>query len=201
MSTRRSACPPFGACSAWLLSLLAVAVLVAAADAAAQGTPAAVPQIEMSALAGDWYEIATTGTWWHRHCVSDTRYRFDLPEPGGLRASSLCTTPHGVEAHRGRLRAGRNGDGRLSVRFGARLFAWLPATWSDFWVLASGDDRGWLLVGDNRRERLLVVSRTVVLDEASVAAALAAARQQGYSIDRLATVPQPAGPTGLAFRR
>ncbi len=169
--------------------------------ASAQGAPAVVPHLEVSVLAGDWYEIASTGTWWHRRCVADTRYRFDQPAPGGLRASSVCTTPQGVESHRGRLRAGRSGDGRLSVRFTARLFSWLPATWSDFWVLASADDRTWLLIGDNQRERLLVVSRTVVLDEASVAAALAAARQQGYGIDRLAMVPQLAGPTGLMFLR
>ena len=193
---------PFAARAVWLGRLaVCAAVLGDTSDVAAQGAPAVVPLIELTALAGDWYEIASTGTWWHRHCVSDTRYRFDVPEPGGLRASSICTTPQGVQAHFGRLRAGRDGDGRLSIRFAARLFSWLSATWSDFWVLASGGDRGWLLVGDNRRERLLVLSRTVVLDEAAVAQALAAARQQGYGIDHLAVVPQPAGPTGLMFRR
>lgn len=185
----------------WLGSVLAGgAVLMPAPGIAAQGVPAVVPHLEVSVLAGDWYEIASTGTWWHRRCVADTRYRFDQPGPGGLRATSVCTTPRGVESHRGRLRAGRSEDGRLSIRFNARLFSWLPAAWSDFWVLASGDDAAWLLVGDNRRERLLIVSRTVVLDEASVARALAAARHQGYGFERLARVPQPAGPTGLLFR-
>jgi len=99
--------------------------------------------------------------------------------------------------HRGRLRAHKAGDGRLSIRFTPVVFSWLPATWSDFWVLEAGDGFGWLLVGDNKRERLAILSRTVALDDASVARALAAARRLGYSLDRLAPVPHPAGATGL----
>jgi lipocalin len=64
-------------------------------------------------------------------------------------------------------------------------------------VLDAGADLAWLLVGDNRRERLLVLSRAVSLDEAAFAQALAAARRQGYDPDRLARVPHPAGATGV----
>ncbi len=182
----------------------AVVAAVAAATgsvAAAQRPPAAVAALDVSSLAGDWYEVATTGTWWHRRCVADTRYGFDLPGRGGLRATSICSTPSGTERYRGRLRAGRGGDGRLAIRFTPSIFNWLPATWSDFWILDVGRSQEWLLVGDNRRERLLVLSRTVAFDEASMAQALAAARQQGYDIERLTRVPHPAGATGLLPRR
>lgn len=180
---------------------LVVSLLSCAAAAGAQGAPAAVPHVDATSLTGEWYEVASTGTWWHRHCRADTRYLFDQPGPTGWRATSACTTPRGLEVHRGRLRTGRAGDGRLSIRFTPRLFAWLAATWSDFWVLGTGDDGSWMLVGDNRRERLLIVSRTVTLDEAAIARALAAARQQGYVIDRLALVPQTAGATGVVLPR
>lgn len=182
-------------------AVVAAVATAAGIVAAAQGPPAAVAAIEVSSLAGDWYEVATTGTWWHRRCVADTRYNFDVPGRGGLRATSICSTASGPEQYRGRLRAGRDGDGRLAIRFTPAIFNWLPATWSDFWVLASGPDQEWLLVGDNRRERLLVLSRTVAFDEAAMAQALAAARRQGYDIDRLARVPHPAGATGLLPRR
>ena len=184
--------------SAALVAAFATAV---GTVAAAQGPPAAVVTFDATSLAGDWYEVATTGTWWHRRCVADTRYGFDLPVRGGLRATSICSTPSGPEMYRGRLRAGRGGDGRLAIRFTPAIFNWLPATWSDFWILDSGRDQEWFLVGDNRRERALVLSRTVAFDEASMAQALAAARQQGYDIDRLARVPHPAGATGLLPRR
>lgn len=180
---------------------LVVSILSCAAAAGAQGTPAVVPHVDAVSLAGEWYEIASTGTWWHRHCHANTRYRFDQPGPKGWRATSVCTTPRGLVVHRGRLRTGRAGDGRLSIQFTPRLFAWLAATWSDFWVLATGDDGAWMLVGDNRRERLLIVSRTVMLDEAAIARAVAAARQQRYGLDRLALVPHPAGATGVVLPR
>lgn len=177
---------------------MAIAALIGATPAmAAPGTPVAVARLDIETLAGDWYEVASTGTWWHRRCVADTRYAFDGPVRGGLRATSVCSTREGTARFRGRLRAGPNGDGRLSLRFTPAVLAWLPATWSDFWVLDAGAERAWLLVGDNRRERLLVLSRTVSLDEASLAQALAAARRQGYDPGRLARVPHPAGATGM----
>jgi len=179
---------------------LVVSILSCAAAAGAQA-PVVVPHVDAGSLTGEWYEVASTGTWWHRRCRADTRYLFDQPDPTGWRATSACTTLRGIEVHRGRLRTGRAGDGRLSIQFTPRLFAWLAATWSDFWVLAAGDDGTWLLVGDNRRERLLIVSRTVTLDEAAIARALAAARRQGYVLDRLSLVPHPAGATGVVLPR
>lgn len=177
-------------------AIVFLTAILSVRGAAAQ-PPEVVPRLDVARLTGVWYEIATTGTWWHRRCVSDTRYRFDRLDPRGLQASSTCTTPRGVTEQRGRLRAARGGDGRLSIRFTPAVFAWLAATWSDFWVLEAGDDFGWLLIGDNQRERLSIVSRTVSLDEAAIARAVAAARRQGYSLQRLTRVPHPAGPTGL----
>lgn len=179
---------------------VALACMMATATASAADTPVAIPHLGVERLAGDWYEIATSGSFWHRRCVSDMRYRFDEATPRGVRAASVCTTSAGIETHHGRLRAASGGDGRLSIRFAPVVFAWLPAVWSDFWVLAASEALDWLLVGDNRHERLLIVSRTVVLDEASIAAALAEARRQGYDPARLAMVPHPAGPAGLEFR-
>jgi len=178
---------------------IAIAALVGAAPATAgPGTPSVVARLDIEVLAGEWYEVASTGTWWHRRCVADTRYAFEEPgRSGSLRATSVCSTQEGTARFRGRLRAGPNGDGRLSIRFTPSVLAWLPATWSDFWVLDAGAECEWLLVGDNKRERLLVLSRAVSLAEASLAQALAAARREGYDPDRLARVPHPAGPTGL----
>lgn len=187
----------------WGGAAVVMAIIVAARTAAplADGPPGVVPSVDATSLAGDWYEVATTGTWWHRRCLADTRYGFDMPRRGWLRATSVCTTREGTETFRGSLRASRGLDGRLAIRFTPPLFNWIPATWSDFWILESGDKQRWLLVGDNRRERLLVLSRTVALDEAAMAQALAAARRQGYAPDRLTRVAHPAGAMGLLPRR
>lgn len=163
----------------------------------AQEPPAVVATLELKSLAGDWYEVSSAGDWWHRRCVSDTRYRFEVEGPRALRVVSFCTTPAGTLRQRGRLRAAPGGDGRLSIGFAPAVFAWLPATWGDYWVLAAADDWRWLLVGDDRRERLSIVSRTVFLDEGAVAQALAAARKAGYDVARLVPTPHPTGAMGL----
>ena len=90
----------------------------------------------------------------------------------------------------GRLRqAGRSG-GRLKIRFAPGFFGWLPMSWSDHWVLAFDDEYRWYVVGDDHRDRLAILSRTVAPDEASMARAIAAARAQGYDVDRLVRIPQ-----------
>lgn len=179
---------------------LLVGLLVKSTQLIAQAPPDTLARVALPQLAGEWYEIATTGTFWHRRCVSNTRYRFSASSARRLVAVSVCTTARGVETHRGRLRAAPGGDGRLSIRFAPGILAWLPATWADFWILAMDEETGWLLVGDNRRQRLTIAARTVELDEASMAHALAAARQAGYDISPLAPVPHPAGATGLPIR-
>ncbi|WP_291990053.1 lipocalin family protein [Luteitalea sp.] len=200
---RRRGGPRPSGWSGWrAAAIAAVAVsVVATTVVVAQRPPSVMASVDAASLAGDWYEVATTGTWWHRQCLADTRYGFDLPGPGGLRATSICSTRDGLARFRGRLRAARAGDGRLAIRFTPPIFNWLPATWSDFWILESGAGQGWLLVGDNRRERLLVLSRFVALDESAMAQAVAAARREGYDPGRLVRVPHPAGATGLLPRR
>jgi len=185
-----------------MAATVAVAVLAGVAwplpNAAAE--PVAVARLELDRLAGDWFEVASTGSWWHRRCVADTRYRFRQPDARGVRVASACTTAGGPSFQRGRLRAGRNGDGRLAIRFGPPLLGWLPATWSDFWVLATDAQMTWMLVGDNRGERLALVARTIVVDEAVFAQASVHARRHGYDAGRLTAVSHPAGAGGLVPR-
>lgn len=75
------------------------------------------------------------------------------------------------------------------MRFVPGVWGWFPAAWNDFWIVALGDRTRWFAVGDRHRKRLSVLSRTVSLDEASLAQAIARARAQGFAVDRLTSVP------------
>lgn len=160
--------------------------------------PAVVPRLELARLAGEWFEVAGTGAWSRRRCVADTRFLFSVRrDPRALDVATACTTADGVERKRGRLRGSSSGTGALRLRLVPRVFAPLPAVWDDFWVMAVGEDQAWLLVGDRRRQSLAVLSRTVALDEAALAQALATSRSLAYDVDRLSRVAHPAGATGL----
>ncbi len=181
--------------AACLLLVLACPVLVRAQPAA---LPTALGTLQLESLAGEWHEIAAYGWWWQRRCVADTRYTWAVRGPRALDVTSWCKTTSGVEMRSGRIRASRSSPGRLSARFAPAALSWLPGAWSDYWVIGRGEDPGWLLVGDRRRQRLAVLSRWVVLDEATLATAIAVARREGFETDRLQTVPQARGAVAVS---
>lgn len=172
--------------------VLVVMVVAAARPVCAQpGTwPTAVEQLDLQALAGDWYEAASYGSWSHRRCLADTRFAWTVRDVRTLDVRSACTTATGEETRSGRLRAPESHVGRLAVRFAPAILTWLPAAWSDHWVIAVDTESNWVLVGDRRRERLSLLSRWASPDEASMARAIGIARAQGFDVDRLAKVLQ-----------
>ena len=172
--------------------LLATSVLLRAQSGR---WPTALEVFDLEPLAGDWFEVATSGSWSHRRCTANTRFHWTVTNSRTIDVRSACTTPSGGERRHGQIRAPRGShQGRLSVRFAPALFAWVPAIWTDYWVLAEAPEHDWLLVGDRARTRLSVLSRWVSLDEASLARAVQVARVQGFDVDRLAPVRSGSGP-------
>ena len=160
---------------------------MAAAIALAVGSGGGIPALAQSApiaplprFDGTWYEVASFGTWGQRRCSTGTL--FELATEATLR--SRCRTTSGVETRNGRVRA-EGDDGRWRARFAPRVFGWLPGMWGDFWVLGHDPELSWFVVGEHDHERLSVVSRTVALDEAALAHALALARRAGFDVGRL----------------
>lgn len=181
-------------------ALAAVLALVWTALVDAQTAPPPIPiGIGVDMLAGDWFEAATSGSFALRRCLSDTRHHFARRSARTLEVHTACASDRGVEYRRGFLSTPKAGDGRFSLRYAPLVLSWAPAAWSDFWVLDSAE--GWLLVGDRRRRALAVLSRTVALDESSLAAAMAAARARGFDPGLLRVVAHPSGATGIVARR
>lgn len=181
-----------------VLWLTSAAVLLAGLHLVgrAQEWSSAVAQLDAASLAGDWVEVAATSSWALRRCVSDTRHRVRVRGTGHLAVRTTCATPQGPARRGGVIRASSGGDGRLRIRYAPLVLAWVPAAWSDFWVLGVAPDGAWIVVGDRHRRQLTVWSRTVSLDEGSFARALAVARQAGYDIYRVRRVPQVTGVSG-----
>jgi len=173
-----------------VVAVLLIAVAAARPTFAQSGTwPLTVEDLTLSPLAGNWHEVAAFGSWSHRRCVADTRFHWTVRDSRTVDVRSACTTTGGQEVRAGRLRApAATHRGRLAVRFAPAFLGWLPAAWSDHWVLAVGDGQAWLLIGDRRRSKLSILSRFAVLDEASLAQAIGHARLQGFDVDRLVAV-------------
>ncbi len=183
-----------------IVLLLLIFAVVSTADAQPGPWPSVVEDLVLEPLAGDWHEVAAYGRWPHAQCTADTRFHWQVRDAGTIDVRRACTTATGEEVRLGRLRAAdATARARLTARFAPAFFAWLPAVWTDHWVLATGNGKRWLLIGDRGRTRLSVLSRVAALDEASLARAIQQARGQGFDVDRLVSIPHR--PPGTAVER
>lgn len=198
MSRTRTSAKRFGPAPGVVALAIATSLTFGPALRAAEDaptTPRPVASFDVVSMAGQWFEVAAMGAAWpHRRCVSGTR--FGITVSGSRRADVVrtCTTASGIEVRRGRVTASADGSGALRGRFVGAAFAWIPAAWADYWVIAVGEGQRWLLIGDRRRDRLAVWSSVVALDESALAAAMAAGRANGFDPRQLRRVLHPLGP-------
>ena len=182
----------------WRDAVLVAGFAAAAPPAAAQsGTgPIAVERLELAPLAGDWYEVATYESRPHRLCVADTRFHWVVKDAGTIDVSRSCATASGEDVRRGRLRARDvSQPGRLTERFAPAILAWLSAAWSVDRVLAVGDERAWLLIGDSRRNRLSGAVAVGFPRRGVAGTGHRGGARAGVDVDRLTTVPHGPGLT------
>lgn len=161
----------------------------------AQAPPAVVAPFDPASLAGEWVEQASTGSWALRRCAGDIRHAVRV-RGRALQLTTRCTATGGTVTRHARVSGSRTGDGRLRIRYAPRFLTWAPGARRDFLVLGVSPAGDWIVVGDRARRWLVVWSRSLALDESAFAAALAAARRQGFDIGRLARIPQPSGAQG-----
>ena len=74
---------------------------------------------------------------------------------------------------------------KLKVRFAPATLSFLPFVWGDYWILGLASDYTWATVGSPDRNYLWILARTPVLDAERLASALAAARANGFDVERL----------------
>jgi apolipoprotein D and lipocalin family protein len=57
--------------------------------------------------------------------------------------------------------------------------------WGDYWILGLAGDYSWAVVGSPDREYLWILSRAPAMQAGPFEAALAAARANGFDVERL----------------
>jgi apolipoprotein D and lipocalin family protein len=102
-----------------------------------------------------------------------------------------CRVPEGESQAQGVARiVDKQSFARLKVRFAPAWLSWLPMVWGDYWIIGLAPDYSWAVVGDPGRDYLWILARAPHLDEDSMAAARAVARQNGFDVGRLMPTPQ-----------
>jgi apolipoprotein D and lipocalin family protein len=160
----------------------------------AQERPAVqtVPAVDLDRYLGEWFEIARFPNSFQRDCAGDVRATYTKRSDGRLDVVNRCRLGNGsTNEARGVARvADTRSFARLKVRFAPAVLSFLPMVWGDYWVLGLADDYSWATVGSPDRKYLWILSRTPSLAPASYDAALAAARANGFDVDRLVKTRQ-----------
>jgi apolipoprotein D and lipocalin family protein len=171
---------------------LAAATTLQPAAAPAQTPPVrVVPFVDLDRYAGDWFEIARFPNRFQRQCVGDVRTTYARRTDGRVDVVNRCRTAEGETEARGVARiVDERTFAKLKVRFAPAWLSWLPMVWGDYWIIGLAPDYSWAVVGDPDRDYLWILARAPHLDDASTAAAQAAARDNGFDVERLVPTSQ-----------
>jgi apolipoprotein D and lipocalin family protein len=172
---------------------LAAAVTLAPASVRAQTAAPVrtVALVDLDRYAGDWFEIARFPNRFQRQCLGDVRASYARRPDRRLDVVNRCRTAAGQTEARGVARiVDEHTFARLKVRFAPGWLSFLPFVWGDYWIIGLAPDYSWAVVGDPGRDYLWILARVPHLDDESVARARAAARDNGFAVERLVPTPQ-----------
>jgi apolipoprotein D and lipocalin family protein len=150
-----------------------------------------VPHVNLDRYLGVWFEVARLPNRFQRSCAGEVTATYQRRDDGRIDVVNRCRTGDGDVIHAGGV--ARVVDvatsARLKVRFAPAWLSFLPAVWGDYWILALGADYDWAVVGSPDRKYLWVLARRPGLDADRLASAVAAARANGFAVDRLVATP------------
>jgi lipocalin/uncharacterized protein YbjT (DUF2867 family)/ligand-binding SRPBCC domain-containing protein len=170
---------------------IAAATMLQPAVAQVQTPVRTVPFVDLDRYAGDWFEIARFPNRFQRQCVGDVRATYARRSDGRLDVVNRCRTAEGDTEARGVARiVDERTFATLKVRFAPGWLSWLPMVWGDYWIVGLAPDYSWAVVGDPGREYLWILARAPHLDDESTAVARAAARDNGFDVERLVPTSQ-----------
>ena len=174
------------------VALAAAATLQPATALAQSRAPVrTVSLVDLDRYAGDWFEIARFPNRFQRQCVGDVRASYARRADGRLDVVNRCRTADGQTEARGVARiVDERTFARLKVRFAPAWLSFLPLVWGDYWIIGLAPDYSWAVVGDPGRDYLWILARVPHLDDQSTARARAAARDNGFDVERLVPTPQ-----------
>ena len=178
----------------WTASAVATTALAqsAAGGATTRGASPRAPvrtvdAVDLNRYVGEWFEVARFPNRFQRQCVSDVRATYTQRPDGRIDVINQCRTEGGsiTEAHGVARVTDDRTFAQLKVRFAPAVLSFLPFVWGDYWILGLASDYSWATVGSPDRNYLWILARTPSPDAERFASALAAARSNGFDVERL----------------
>ena len=163
--------------------LMAVILLSAEACKAQTINTTTVDNLDVERYMGRWYELARYDHRFERDMERCEAY-YTL-EPDG----KIAVRNSGIDTKTGLLRI-TDGKAKLGKLPGQLRVSFFLFFYSDYNILALGEDYDWALVGSSSPKYLWILSRTPSLPKPTIEHILTIARQRGYDTDKLIWVQQ-----------
>jgi lipocalin len=132
---------------------------------------------------GVWFEVARYDHSFERGLEQCKALYTLLPD------GRIVVENSGVDSHNGKFRLSV-GKAKAGDKAGQLRVSFFWFFYSDYNILALGDEYDWALVGSKSAKYLWILSRTPKLDDATRALILANAESRGYDTTRLLWVKQ-----------
>ena len=142
-----------------------------------------IDNLDLKRYMGRWYEIARYDHRFERNMERCEAY-YALESDG-----NIAVRNSGIDTKTGLLRIA-DGKAKLGKQPGQLRVSFFLFFYSDYNVLALGEDYDWALVGSKSPKYLWILSRTPSLPESTIEHILAIARARGYNTDNLIWVRQ-----------
>ena len=142
-----------------------------------------IDNLDLKRYMGRWYELARFDHRFERNMERCEAY-YALESDG-----NIAVRNSGIDTKTGLLRIA-DGKAKLGKQPGQLRVSFFLFFYSDYNVLALGENYDWALVGSKSPKYLWILSRTPSLPESTIEHILAIARARGYDTDNLIWVRQ-----------
>ena len=168
----------------YIYTILMAVILLSAQSCKAQSINATtVEDLDLKRYMGRWYELARYDHRFERDMERCEAY-YSL-EPDG----KIAVRNSGIDTKTGLLRI-TDGRAKLGKYPGQLRVSFFLFFYSDYNILALGEDYDWALVGSSSQKYLWILSRTPSLPKPTIEHILAIARERGYDTEKLIWVQQ-----------
>lgn len=161
-----------------LVAAILFGTVCAVGAGASHSEPAAVADFNLDRYLGRWYEIARFDHRFERGLDYVTA-EYILNDNGTLKVIN-----RGYDRRRGRLRESI-GKAKTSSVPGRLRVSFFLFFYSDYNIMALGDNYDWVLIGSSSPKYLWIMSRTPSLPPERLGEIIATARELGYDTDKL----------------
>ena len=169
-----------------IFTLILTALIMTTAGCNAQHTEidrTTVSELNVDRYMGAWYELARYDHSFERNLERCKAYYTLLPD------GKILVENSGYNSHTGKFNVS-TGKAKKGERTGQLRVSFFWFFYSDYNILALGEDYDWALVGSHSPKYLWILSRTPQLPEATISHILDIAQKRGYDTSTLRWVKQ-----------